>query len=173
MAVGALATDLREEMTKYGFHSDSIIGKSEYVILMTEPSIVKIMQDVGVDVVVLVDMMDQIFEDAAVKNGGYMTFPDLVEVILSMRGNNAATVKDCKEQIRATKAIISAAVADVTRELTYIKSCVGGGRDGRHRSSSDDDDEESDVEDAAQAEEEGEEDDSPGHGRSSAVQVIG
>merc|ERR1711933_489234 len=62
------------------------------------------LQDVGVDVVSLVDFTDFIFQ-----NGRELTFSDCMDVVLQLRGTNASTVKDIvdlRKQVLAELAAI-------------------------------------------------------------------
>jgi len=107
LQVSHLAGLLRAEFQRMGHKPEDMhINQHEFQNLLLEPQIMRIMQDVGVDVVVLADMLDLICEDIAKKQNGILAFEDLVELVLSMRGTNAATVKDSKEQIRMNKIIL-------------------------------------------------------------------
>merc|ERR1712070_608003 len=66
-------------------------------------------QGVGVDVVVLVDMADIIYDH---DHGGHssvsgMTFEKFIDLILNMRGKNTATVQDLKQQQRLFKVMMT------------------------------------------------------------------
>merc|ERR1719313_2766795 len=68
------------------------IDKGEFEALLTNPRAARILQDIGVDVVGLVDLSDHIFEDHA--ESGELAFADFMEVVLQLRGTNQATVRD-------------------------------------------------------------------------------
>lgn len=68
---------------------DHLISKDEFATLLENPMAAKAMQEVGVDVIGLVDFTDFIFKD-----GRELTFPDFMEMVLQLRGSNTATVKD-------------------------------------------------------------------------------
>lgn len=112
---------LREELDKLGLKEDLKINQAEFQNLILEPGIIRVCSEAGVDVAVLADMLDLVFEDVAHKGeegkGSMMTFPDLVSLLLSMRGANPATVKDCKEQIRVTKTIIRQCMEELGEDL--------------------------------------------------------
>lgn len=112
---------LREELEKLGLKEDLKINQAEFQNLILEPGIIRVLQEAGVDVAVLADMLDVVFEDVAHKGeegkGAMMTFSDLVTLLLSMRGANPATVKDCKEQIRVTKTIIRQSMEEISENL--------------------------------------------------------
>eukprot|EP00931_Biecheleriopsis_adriatica_P034090 TRINITY_DN19727_c0_g1_i2.p1 TRINITY_DN19727_c0_g1~~TRINITY_DN19727_c0_g1_i2.p1 ORF type:complete len:903 (-),score=185.46 TRINITY_DN19727_c0_g1_i2:68-2731(-) len=108
---------LREELKVMGLQDDMSITQLEFHSLIMEPRIVKVMTEAGVDVVVLADMLEMVFEDIFNRGKQSMTFVDLVNIVLNMRGANPATVKDCKEQVRVTKAIIKAGMTELTEEM--------------------------------------------------------
>lgn len=117
LVVGHLAGRLREQFAKMGHKDDMQINQFEFQNLLLEPEVMKIMQDVGVDVVVLADMLELICEDVGKKTNGVLNFTDVVELILSMRGTNTATVKDCKEQIRMTKLVLRKSMDELSTNL--------------------------------------------------------
>merc|ERR1712217_257338 len=57
--------------------------------LMEQPKFSGVLQDVGVDVVGLVDILDFLFSEAKT-----MTLPMFMEIMLQLRADNRATVKD-------------------------------------------------------------------------------
>merc|ERR1719158_2635346 len=84
---------------------DEVTGtllKADFDKFLIQPDVAMIIQDVGVDVVGLLDMADMIYEDK-VKKGKGLEFPDFIDVVLNMRGTNPSTVKDVKQQIRFMK----------------------------------------------------------------------
>merc|ERR1719335_1052200 len=79
-----------DELDKDGDHC---ISKSEFVKILENFDAVKSLQDVGVDVVGLVDFADVIFDDGAQE----LSFEKFMDVVLQLRGTNTATVKDIVE----------------------------------------------------------------------------
>jgi len=65
------------------------ISREEFVALLETPEAARALRDVGVDVVGLVDYHDILF-----KEEGEFDFLDLLEIVLSLRGAQSATVKD-------------------------------------------------------------------------------
>jgi len=65
------------------------ISRHEFEQILVKPEAAKIIQDVGVDVVGLVDFVDFIFKDDT-----ELSFPRFMELMLELRGTNTATVKD-------------------------------------------------------------------------------
>jgi len=68
---------------------DHQISRTEFESLLTNPAAARIIQEVGVDVVGLVDYCDFIF-----RGDEDLSFPKFMEAVLSLRGTNNATVKD-------------------------------------------------------------------------------
>mmetsp|Transcript_26787 Transcript_26787/g.48647 ORF Transcript_26787/g.48647 Transcript_26787/m.48647 type:complete len:214 (-) Transcript_26787:260-901(-) len=66
------------------------ISRDEFQQLLLLPEGARVIQEVGVDVVVLVDLIDHIFTD----ENSELTFADLMELVLQLRGTNTATVRD-------------------------------------------------------------------------------
>ncbi|CAE7406333.1 mtcA2, partial [Symbiodinium necroappetens] len=84
-----------------------------YIVRRTK-KIAQVVDAVGVDVVILCDMLEIIYEDAQRKGQMGMQFEEMVELVLSMRGSNPATVKDVKEVVRINKILLY----DLERKLT-------------------------------------------------------
>jgi len=78
------------------------LGRSDFDKFLMQPDVAVIIQDVGVDVMGLIDMADMIYEDKD-KEGKGLSFVDFIDVVLNMRGTNPSTVKDVKQQIRVMK----------------------------------------------------------------------
>merc|ERR1740138_970334 len=68
---------------------DQRIARQEFEALLELPGAAKAIQEVGVDVVGLMDFTDFIFKD-----GKELSFPDFMDILLQLRGSNTATVKD-------------------------------------------------------------------------------
>merc|ERR1712032_1751413 len=66
------------------------------------------------DVEGLADRIDVIYEDAEKSGVKGLTFADFIEIVLSMRGGNHATVKDVNAQLRVMKGILY----DNTKQMT-------------------------------------------------------
>mmetsp|Transcript_98351 Transcript_98351/g.184889 ORF Transcript_98351/g.184889 Transcript_98351/m.184889 type:complete len:174 (+) Transcript_98351:3-524(+) len=65
------------------------ISRDEFEALLLLPEGARVIQEVGVDVVGLVDFADHIF-----KGDEELSFADVMELVLSLRGTNTATVRD-------------------------------------------------------------------------------
>merc|ERR1711871_1017659 len=68
---------------------DDRITQEEFSQLLNNPNAGRVLQDVGVDAVGLVDFTDFIFE-----KGENIGFEQFLELVLQLRGTNTATVKD-------------------------------------------------------------------------------
>lgn len=108
---------LREELEKMHIvPEDMALTKSDFEKMVLEPGIVRVMHESGVNVDVLAEMLDLVWEDAS-KTAQKMNFSELVNMVLGMRGSNPATVKDCKEQIRVTNSLIKRCFVELYEEL--------------------------------------------------------
>jgi len=70
-------------------NGDKYLSKAEFEALLLVPEGARIIEEVGVDVVGLVDFTDDIFKD-----GIELSFHDFMELVLQLRSNNNATVRD-------------------------------------------------------------------------------
>jgi len=68
---------------------DGSISEDLFTTMLDEQSVIKALQEVGVDVVELIDVSDVLFD-----RGDTTTFKDFMEVVLQVRGSNKATLKD-------------------------------------------------------------------------------
>eukprot|EP00441_Pelagodinium_beii_P041247 CAMPEP_0197637472 /NCGR_PEP_ID=MMETSP1338-20131121/12692_1 /TAXON_ID=43686 ORGANISM="Pelagodinium beii, Strain RCC1491" /NCGR_SAMPLE_ID=MMETSP1338 /ASSEMBLY_ACC=CAM_ASM_000754 /LENGTH=852 /DNA_ID=CAMNT_0043209899 /DNA_START=10 /DNA_END=2568 /DNA_ORIENTATION=- len=118
LTVAYVAGEMREAFEKLGQNPESPITKYEFESLIVEPSIAKIANDVGVDVVILSDMLELLYEDIERKGLPGMAFTQLIDMVLSMRGSNPATVKDCKEQIRIVKLLFADQLKQLNKSLS-------------------------------------------------------
>eukprot|EP00419_Tripos_fusus_P037195 CAMPEP_0172785386 /NCGR_PEP_ID=MMETSP1074-20121228/205415_1 /TAXON_ID=2916 /ORGANISM="Ceratium fusus, Strain PA161109" /LENGTH=455 /DNA_ID=CAMNT_0013622393 /DNA_START=525 /DNA_END=1892 /DNA_ORIENTATION=- len=84
---------------------DQMISKGEFMNLLANPKAIGILQNVDVDVVGLVDFKDTLFENdgetqddddavAAATEEKKLTIPELIGLVLDLRGGNTATVRD-------------------------------------------------------------------------------
>lgn len=105
MTVSFVATQLRETMEASNYDLEHSLSQSEFCQLLTQADVARTITGVGVDIGVLLDMMDIIFEDLQKKGITGLSFESMVELILNLRGANTATVKDVKELLRVLKAI--------------------------------------------------------------------
>eukprot|EP00928_Gymnodinium_smaydae_P096406 TRINITY_DN8507_c1_g1_i1.p1 TRINITY_DN8507_c1_g1~~TRINITY_DN8507_c1_g1_i1.p1 ORF type:complete len:843 (-),score=160.21 TRINITY_DN8507_c1_g1_i1:200-2668(-) len=92
-------------------NNDEMISKNEFDHLMLKPEAAKIIQEIGVDVIGLVDYAAYIFkEDTA------LTFPDFMELLLQLRGSNSSTVKDIVDLRR----YVLLSIADLSKTTTAL-----------------------------------------------------
>eukprot|EP00929_Paragymnodinium_shiwhaense_P034455 TRINITY_DN18747_c0_g1_i1.p1 TRINITY_DN18747_c0_g1~~TRINITY_DN18747_c0_g1_i1.p1 ORF type:complete len:963 (+),score=272.59 TRINITY_DN18747_c0_g1_i1:55-2889(+) len=91
MTVGFVKHRLREmfEHNHVDEDDNDCISKEEFDKLLCNRDAAQIIQEIGVDVLGLVDFSEFIF-----KEGAELTFVDFMELIMQLRGSNGATVKD-------------------------------------------------------------------------------
>jgi len=105
--VSYIVGNLREEVERLGYKEEDMrISQSDMQTLILEPGIIKVMQEAGVDVLVFADMLEMVFEEFSFAGQRELKFEDLINLVLSTRGQNPATVKDCKEAVKVTKQIV-------------------------------------------------------------------
>jgi len=152
MAVTAVNYQLREAMDHLGVSHDAkaLLSKKQFCDLLAHQEVAAVLQEVGVDVVGLMDMADVIYEDKAHDmktfanpnadqiavnltptmsvNAG-LSFADFIDVVLNMRGTNPATVKDVEKQARvqknATKHLLDAMLESIRADLDQMRAEIG------------------------------------------------
>eukprot|EP00927_Polykrikos_kofoidii_P002918 TRINITY_DN11164_c0_g2_i2.p1 TRINITY_DN11164_c0_g2~~TRINITY_DN11164_c0_g2_i2.p1 ORF type:complete len:708 (+),score=130.32 TRINITY_DN11164_c0_g2_i2:61-2124(+) len=125
--VGAVSTVEREQMSVHFVKSkimelisntgldvdgDMRITKAEFESLLLNKKAAKLVQDVGVDVVGLVDYSDFLFKDSEA-----LTFNEFMNLVFELRGCNTATVKDIVDLRRAVLAEITVHFNDMQAQL--------------------------------------------------------
>lgn len=77
---------------------DDQVSKEDFMSILAEEETCFVLQNLGVDPVVLVDFVDEMFDlymhNDSLTNRKTISFPELMEAIAQFRGSNAATVKD-------------------------------------------------------------------------------
>jgi len=91
LVVGYVKDRMLELMRDTGFDTDSNegISREEFRNLIIQPEAARVIQEVGVDCIGLVDYIDFIFKDS-----DKISFASLMELVLQLRGTNPATVRD-------------------------------------------------------------------------------
>lgn len=94
--VAMVESTLREILLDEG-DDDDVITKDEFLAVLQSRKAVLGLEDIGIDVVSLVDAADGIFQSNDEQGdhfGRTLTFEEFMEVLLQLRGSNRATVKD-------------------------------------------------------------------------------
>jgi len=101
MLVNYVNEKLQKVMAILDADGDETISKSEFLQILENVDAARCLQDVGVDVIGLVDFADFIFADDHVVGASQqideeaqISFAKFTEVVLQLRGTNNATVKD-------------------------------------------------------------------------------
>lgn len=101
------------------------ISKREFTQILENSDAVRCLQDVGVDVVGLVDFADFIFEEPDIRlsedgveehNEVELDFTKFMQVVLQLRGSNNATVKDIVD----LRKFMRNAIMDINRAITKL-----------------------------------------------------
>lgn len=134
MTVMSVKTELEDSLEELGVDPHKPLPQEEFQKILMHPSMIDVIQDLGVDPAAIVDTTDLIYsdmerdaEEEAGKVGDIgelpppgLSFEVFIEVVLKMRGKNTATVKDLKELSRVMKGIIGKMEENMTRSLTKI-----------------------------------------------------
>eukprot|EP00929_Paragymnodinium_shiwhaense_P073093 TRINITY_DN37152_c1_g1_i1.p1 TRINITY_DN37152_c1_g1~~TRINITY_DN37152_c1_g1_i1.p1 ORF type:complete len:819 (+),score=218.32 TRINITY_DN37152_c1_g1_i1:111-2567(+) len=114
----AIVCQVRSQLTemlttsKLDADNDGMLSRSEFENLLLEPQAAKMIQEVGVDVVGLVDLSDFIF-----KEKDEISYGDFMELVMQLRGNNAATMKDIVDMKKFVKLELEKSRTDLAKEL--------------------------------------------------------
>lgn len=90
-----LRQSLEEIMQSNDMDCNGTLNHQEFLGILTETKYSHVLNDLGIDVPGLIDLVDAIFEDDEERE---LTFDDLTTVVFGLRDQNAATVKDLSEQ---------------------------------------------------------------------------
>lgn len=97
------------------------ITKAEYEMILENQAAARLLQEVGVDVVGLVDLTDLFFEDQedsdSEENVKTLSFGDLMESVLELRGTNGATVKDVMNLRKFVRNVIDSRLDRIEKSL--------------------------------------------------------
>jgi hypothetical protein len=122
MTVLSVSSQLRVAWKVLGRDIEASISHDDFVELLVEPEIVRIVQDVGVDVIALVDIAEVIFEEYE-KGIKQMHFEQFVELMLKMRGGQQATVKDITEHLKVMRTTVQ---KGLDNQLTEFGEMLSG-----------------------------------------------
>jgi len=79
----------------YDKDGDETIGKDEFAVLMKNPEVHDVLNKFGTDVHDMVTLADVLFDDTtAASEAGQLSFEELIQVVLRLRGARAASVTD-------------------------------------------------------------------------------
>jgi len=113
--VSDVAEDMRDAFKAICRPTETPITLFELNKLILEPDIIEVLTDAEVDIPCLLDSTDMIFEDPENDENG-LSFERFLDIVLNLRNSSVATVKDCKEQLRAIKKMVA-----VTNESTLAQ----------------------------------------------------
>eukprot|EP00927_Polykrikos_kofoidii_P046214 TRINITY_DN40422_c0_g1_i1.p1 TRINITY_DN40422_c0_g1~~TRINITY_DN40422_c0_g1_i1.p1 ORF type:complete len:697 (+),score=123.46 TRINITY_DN40422_c0_g1_i1:149-2239(+) len=111
----ALVTSfIRDRMSKLlaeiDTDADSMVTRDEFQQLLLRKDVARMMNSVGVDVMGLAEFCDYLFKDADGQDTAKITFADVMQLVLQLRGTNQATVKDIVDLRRFMRQELQATV---------------------------------------------------------------
>jgi hypothetical protein len=116
MTVSSLAGELRHLFHVMGRSMSEPITQFELRSMLQDGMFCQILHSVQVDVIMLFEMLDIVYEDEETKAVG-LPFEKFIDLILGMRGSNAATVKDVKELLKVTKKMLNTTMEEFFRKI--------------------------------------------------------
>jgi hypothetical protein len=122
LAVSSMRDSLVKVMHELDLDANGYISKAEVDKLLIQPAAAKILENVGIDVVGLVDLSDVIFEDYGCE--GELDLEDFMNVVLDLRTQNTAKVKDI---VMLQKLMKRDMTRFFDRALTHISMLIATG----------------------------------------------
>lgn len=101
--IESVAGHLRGQWEEKGYGADEILRKDKFKLLLLDANIALFLTELGVDMVLFVEMADVIYED--ISKGG-VSFETFVNAVLNLRGANPVTVCDIKKQLQFIKKVV-------------------------------------------------------------------
>jgi len=130
--VGAVASTERESMhvanvrakmlavmDRLDGDGDQRVSQKEIEGLLVNPDACKLIKDLGVDAVGLVDVSNFMFADKPPDST--LAFEDFMDMVMNLRGSNAATMKDCIDIQRSLKQDLMKTMTQHTRDVHDVK----------------------------------------------------
>eukprot|EP00930_Biecheleria_cincta_P029903 TRINITY_DN20744_c0_g1_i1.p1 TRINITY_DN20744_c0_g1~~TRINITY_DN20744_c0_g1_i1.p1 ORF type:complete len:811 (-),score=155.95 TRINITY_DN20744_c0_g1_i1:13-2445(-) len=117
MTAAFVSSILRSRMQSMGGIVESSLSRFEVQSILIQPEVCQNLASVHVDVEVLVDTLDLVFEDLE-RHGKTMTFEKMIDMVLNGRGANVATVRDTNELLRVLKGLINSSIGDMRQGMT-------------------------------------------------------
>lgn len=117
LAISYVAGTVRAKMESLGHSPEGTISLESFQQYLTDSEIAGILSSVKVDVVILGEMLEMVYEDLE-RQGESMTFERMIEFMLNGRGSNTATVRDIKELLRMVQSTIQRSGAETSKRLT-------------------------------------------------------
>eukprot|EP00445_Apocalathium_hangoei_P082382 CAMPEP_0204181354 /NCGR_PEP_ID=MMETSP0361-20130328/51827_1 /ASSEMBLY_ACC=CAM_ASM_000343 /TAXON_ID=268821 /ORGANISM="Scrippsiella Hangoei, Strain SHTV-5" /LENGTH=690 /DNA_ID=CAMNT_0051140921 /DNA_START=141 /DNA_END=2210 /DNA_ORIENTATION=- len=134
LTVAFVKFQLEKVMQQLDKSGDGEISKVEFSQILDNATATKALEEVGVDVVGLIDNIDFIFQGDDDEGEKNLDFASFIELVLELRGDNMATVKDIvdlrkfignankklKEEIRGKKRTSAPLLTDVSGDLHEV-----------------------------------------------------
>lgn len=94
MLVSFVRSKMREVVRRLDKDGNMMIDKAEFHKILDEPEALNALTEVDVDPIGLIDMIDFIFSNDDGDGDKELALQDFMDLVLQLRGNNTATVKD-------------------------------------------------------------------------------
>mmetsp|Transcript_10498 Transcript_10498/g.23886 ORF Transcript_10498/g.23886 Transcript_10498/m.23886 type:complete len:671 (+) Transcript_10498:164-2176(+) len=140
MLVGSVRAKMLAVMDRLDGDGDQRVSQKEVEGLLVNPDACKLIKELGVDAVGLVDVSNFMFADKP--PDATLAFEDFMDMVMNLRGSNAATVKDCigigrslKQDLMKTMTQHTRDVHDVKRTLRSLERLVERSLQRQHKAS--------------------------------------
>lgn len=115
-----VSTQLRRAYHTRDMEEDACLTEAQFMGFVVQPDVARLAESVGVDVMLLVDMAPNLFDDTSKGGDNGMSFEKFVELILNMRGTNPAKVKDMKETLKVMKVVLRESQKNMEENMSYL-----------------------------------------------------
>eukprot|EP00927_Polykrikos_kofoidii_P039742 TRINITY_DN34068_c1_g2_i1.p1 TRINITY_DN34068_c1_g2~~TRINITY_DN34068_c1_g2_i1.p1 ORF type:complete len:749 (-),score=124.82 TRINITY_DN34068_c1_g2_i1:244-2250(-) len=124
LTVAFVTTKLQSVLDSLDEDGDGSISQAEFAQVLESFDATSALQEVGVDVIGLVDFADFIFQGDVDENGNTsekkLSFEEFMNVVLQFRGSNTATVKDIVD----LRKFITTSIARTNSQVAEVKHLV-------------------------------------------------
>eukprot|EP00931_Biecheleriopsis_adriatica_P033028 TRINITY_DN19203_c0_g1_i2.p1 TRINITY_DN19203_c0_g1~~TRINITY_DN19203_c0_g1_i2.p1 ORF type:complete len:204 (-),score=37.52 TRINITY_DN19203_c0_g1_i2:188-799(-) len=126
--VAFLANNMRNVLSELGYPAEHPFSKEEFRNLILHPDVVRLLGSIDVDILIMLDAAEAIWDDFNDKETRGFVFSDVVEAILSLRSENTATVQDIKGGLRNMKMLMTdqhrALMNKLSRDIGVLKQRI-------------------------------------------------
>eukprot|EP00929_Paragymnodinium_shiwhaense_P060880 TRINITY_DN30394_c0_g1_i1.p1 TRINITY_DN30394_c0_g1~~TRINITY_DN30394_c0_g1_i1.p1 ORF type:complete len:674 (+),score=146.58 TRINITY_DN30394_c0_g1_i1:72-2093(+) len=97
--------------------SETVVTKEDFCVLLWTPNAVRLLTEIGIDVVALASVVDVLFPP-----GKTYEYSDVVSLLLDLRGSNTATVKDVVDLRKFTAQMLDGLKDDIIDAISTMSA---------------------------------------------------
>jgi len=121
LQVNFVRSKLQSTLQDLDTNGDHLISRNEFESIIVQPQAARALQEVGCDVVGLIDFTDFIFEQ-----NDNITFNEFMDTVLELRGTNGATVKDIVDLRKSMLQEFNRIDQHMFRRMVLLFRALGG-----------------------------------------------